>query len=87
MKMKNLLIISTAHLHPLEAKVLNQSAYVSSNDCDLVSTDNEMREFYANADLVCLVEFLTQVKKKYNADYVLFDPDADYLDDFKTYNL
>ena len=86
MNTKNLLIVSTAHLHPLEAKVIDKSAYVSSNECALVSTDNEMREFYANADLVCLVEFLTQLKNKHNVDYVMFDPDADCLDDFKTYN-
>ena len=86
MNMKNLLIVSTAHLHPLEAEVIDEIAYASSNECALVSTDNEMRELYANADLVCLVEFLTQVKNKHNVDYVLFDPDADCLEDFKTFN-
>jgi hypothetical protein len=86
MKTQNLLIVSTAHLHPLEAKVINKYAYVSNQECALVSTESDMREFYAQADLVCLVEFLQQVKDKFNANYVVFDPDADCLEDFKTYD-
>ena len=86
MKTHNLIIVSTAHLHPLEAKIINGFAYVANNECAMISTQDTMLEFYKNGDLVCLVDFLTQVKTKYNANYVLFDPDADVLENLKVYD-
>ena len=84
MELNRLAILSTAHLHPLEAKVINNFAYVSSPECSLLLTDNSSREFYKESDLVCLVELLEQLKDI--ADYVLFDPDANVEDGYKYYD-
>ena len=84
MKLNRLAIFSTAHLHPLEAKVVNKFAYVVSPECSLFSTDIEMREFYKDGGLICLSELSEQLKDI--ADYVLFEPDADVEDAYKSYD-
>ena len=43
-----------------------------------------MREFYKDGGLVCLAELLEQLKDI--ADYVLFDPDANVNDAYKSYD-
>lgn len=86
MKTHNLLIISTAHLHPLEAKEIDKSAYISSPECSMVSTDPSMIQYYTTAFLVCMVELLQKLKENYNADYVIFDADADIIEGMKTYD-
>lgn len=82
-ELENLLILSTAHLHPLEAKVIDKFAYVANKECALVITDDEMRDFYYKQGLVCLCDALKIAKEKFNVKYVLFDPDADAMGDFK----
>jgi hypothetical protein len=86
MEFKNLAILSTAHLHPLEAKHMNKCAYLSDSECAMFSTEPEMRSFYKNAYLVCLAELLQQVKEKYDSHYVVFDPDVTVSDEFKSYD-
>jgi hypothetical protein len=83
MELNKLAILSTAHLHPLEAKHGIKNAYVANAACSLFSTDIGMREFYKDAGLVCLSELLEQLKDI--ADYVLFDPDANVDDAYKSY--
>jgi len=84
MELNKLAILSTAHLHPLEAKVINSYAYVANTESALFSTNIELREFYKEAGLVCLVELLEQLTDI--ADYVLFDPDANVDDSYKSYD-
>ena len=84
MELNKLAILSTAHLHPLEAKEVNIFAYVASTECALFSTDIGMRDFYRDGGLVCLVELLEQLKDI--ADYVLFDPDANVWNVYKSYD-
>ena len=84
MEFNKLVILSTAHLHPLEAKVINSYAYVASPECSLLLTDTSSREFYKEGGLVCLSELLEQLKDI--ADYVLFDPDANVWNVYKSYD-
>ena len=84
MELNKLVILSTAHLHPLEAKVINSYAYVANTESALFSTNIELRDFYRDGGLVCLVELLEQLKDI--ADYVLFDPDADVWNVYKSYD-
>ena len=86
MEKYNLVILSTAHLHPLEAAKIDEFAYVANKECALVSTASEMRNFYHQGDLICLCDLLKEMKEKHNADYVLFDPDANTSDGFKIYD-
>lgn len=86
MKLHKLAILSTAHLHPLEAKHMNASAYIANAECAMFSTEPDMQSFYKSADLVCLSELLEQVKEKYDIQYVIFDPDADTLEELKSYD-
>lgn len=84
MEINKLAILSTAHLHPLEAKHSIKNAYVANYEYSLFSTDIGMREFYKDGGLVCLAELLEQLKDI--ADYVLFDPDANVNDAYKSYD-
>jgi hypothetical protein len=45
-----------------------------------------MRDFYYQGGLVCLCDLLKELQEKHNADYVLFDPDANTTDGFKYYD-
>ena len=84
MELNKLAILSTAHLHPLEAKHGIEYAYVANAACSLFSTDIGMRDFYRDGGLVCLSELLEQLKDI--ADYVLFDPDGPVSDEYKSYD-
>ena len=83
MELNKLVILSTAHLHPLEAKEVITFAYVANTENALFSTDIGMRDFYRNGGLVCLAELLEKLSNI--ADYVLFDPDANVSDDYMSY--
>jgi hypothetical protein len=86
MELKKLAILSTAHLHPLEAKYMNTAAYIANEECAMFNTEPEMRSFYKGADLVCLSELLEQVREKFDVQYVVFDPDVTVSEDFKSYD-
>lgn len=86
MEKSNLIILSTAHLHPLEAAKIDEFAYVGNKECALVNTSPEMRDFYYQGGLVCLCDLLKVMQEKYNADYVLFDPDANTTEELKVYH-
>ncbi len=87
METHSLIILSTAHLHPLEEAKIDEFSYVGNKECALVSTVSEMRDFYYKGGLVCLCDLLKLVQERYNVKYVLFDPDADTNnDEFKYYD-
>ena len=86
METHNLIILSTAHLHPLEAAKIDEFAYVANRECALVNTSPEMRDFYYQGGLVCMCDLLKFIQEKYDAAYVLFDPDANITDELKVYN-
>jgi hypothetical protein len=86
MELKKLAILSTAHLHPLEAKYMNKCAYIANEECAMFNTEPEMRSYYKDEDLVCLSELLGQVREKFDVEYVIFDPDVTVSEDFKSYD-
>ena len=86
MKSQSLLILSTAHLHPLEAKIIDEVSYVANQECALVRTEELDREFYYGRGLVCLCDLLDKVKKEHSVEFVLFDPDADTSDELVIYS-
>lgn len=86
MELRKLAILSTAHLHPLEAKQLDEFAYVSDQFSALYNVDLDMIEIYSEKGLVMLSELIKLVKEKYDVDYILFDPDANVSDEFKVYD-
>ena len=86
MELYKLAMLSTGHLHPLEAKHMNKAAYIANEECAMFNTDPEMRLVYKSADLVCLSELLEQVREKFDVEYVIFDPDVTVSEDFKSYD-
>lgn len=86
METHNLIILSTAHLHPLEAAKIDEFAFVANKECALVDTSPEMRDFYYQCGLVCMCDLLKLMKEKHNSDYVLFDPAANTIDELKVYD-
>lgn len=86
MEITKLITLSTAHLHPLEAEKIDKFAYVANCEQALVNTSPEMRDFYYQGGLVCLCDLLKVMQEKYDAGYVLFDPDANTTDELKLYN-
>jgi hypothetical protein len=86
MEISQILTLSTAHLHPLEAAKIDEVAYISSDTLSLVNTDPEMYEFYIKESMPCLVELLKLVKEQYIVGYVLFDPDANVVPYIKSYD-
>ena len=86
MELYKLAMLSTGHLHPLEAKCMIKSAYIANEECAIFNTDPEMRSLYKSADLVCLSELLEQVREKFDAQYVIFDPDVPVSEVFKSYD-
>jgi hypothetical protein len=87
MEISQILTLSTAHLHPLEAAKIDEIAYISSDTLSLVNASPDMYEFYIEESVPCLVELLKLVKEQYNdVAYVLFDPDANVVDYIKSYD-
>lgn len=86
MENRKLTILSTAHLHPLEAQQLEKVATVANQFVALFSTVREMRNHYRESHFPCLAELLVKVKEKTDADYVLFDPDVSVTNLFKSYD-
>ena len=86
MELSQILTLSTAHLHPLEAAKIDEVAYISSDTLSLVNTDPDLYEFYIKDSMPCLVELLKLVKEQYIVGYVLFDPDANVVPYIKSYD-
>lgn len=86
MELRKLAILSTAHLHPLEAKQLDECAYISDVFASLFTADLQMAEVYKDRGLVMMSELIVAVKEKYDVDYILFEPDANISDEFKVYD-
>jgi hypothetical protein len=86
MELSKILILSTAHLHPLEAAKIDKVAYISNDTLSLVSNDSGMWDSYLAENMHCLVDLLREVANYYtDVDYVMFDPDANIEDVFRKY--
>ena len=87
MELSQILTLSTAHLHPLEAAKIDKVAYVANDTCSLVNTDPDLYEFYIKDSLPCLVDLLKFIKLiHFDVAYVLFDPDANVEDKIRKYD-
>ena len=87
MELSQILTLSTAHLHPLEAAKIDKVAYVANDTLSLVNTSPEMYDYYIKESLPCLVELLKLVKEQYlGVGYVLFDPDTSVIPYIKSYD-
>jgi hypothetical protein len=87
MEISKILILSTAHLHPLEGLKIDKVSYTHSDTSSMVNTDPEMYEFYIEESLPCLVDLLKLIKEQYNdVAYVMFDADGNVEDQFRKYD-
>ena len=84
--MLNLVELSTAHLHPLEAEKIKEVSYVDNDTSNLVPTMDECLKECKRLYLACLHDLLLELREKHNVDYVLFDADASVIEEFKTYD-
>jgi hypothetical protein len=84
-ELKSIAILSTAHLHPLEANQISDVSTISGDSFSLVNADVEMYEFYISKNMPMLVDLIKEVVRKYGVTYVLFDPDANVSDEFRSY--
>jgi hypothetical protein len=87
LKMLNMVELSTAHLHPLEAEKIKEVSYFDSDTSHLVPTIDECLSDCKRLYMVCLHDLLVELREKYNVDYVLFDADSSVCEEeFKTYD-
>jgi hypothetical protein len=87
MELSQILTLSTAHLHPLEAAKIDKVAYVANDTLSLVNASPEMYDYYIKESMPCLAELLKYVNEQYNdVAYVLFDPDANVVPYIKSYD-
>jgi hypothetical protein len=86
MEFSKVLTLSTIHLHTLEAALIDKIAYLSSDTLSLVNADSGMWDTYLNEGMHCLVDLLKLVTAQHqDVDYVMFDPDANVEERFRTY--
>lgn len=88
MEFSKVLVLSTAHLHPLEAKKIGKVAYISSDTSSLVNAGKGtgMWDSYLNGGMHCLVDLLRLVHDQFpDVDYVMFDPDANIEEQFREF--
>jgi len=86
MEFSKVLTLSTIHLHTLEAEKIDKIAYLSSDTLSLVNADSGMWDTYLNEGMHCLVDLLRMVKCQHpDVDYVMFDPDANAVCQFREF--
>ena len=86
LKMLNMVELSTAHLHPLEAEKMKEVSYFDSDTSNLVPTIDECLSICERLYMVCLHDLLVELREKYDVDYVMFDADSSVCEEFKTYD-
>ena len=86
LKMLNMVELSTAHLHPLEAEKMKEVSYFDNDTSNLVPTIDECLSDCKRLYMVCLHDLLVELREKYDVDYVLFDADSSVCEEFKTYD-
>ena len=87
MEFSKILILSTAHLHPLEGPKIEEIAYLDSITCSLVNANSEMEDYYIGKYFPCLVDLLRLVRAQVpDVDYVMFDADGRVEDQFRTFD-
>lgn len=89
MEISKVLVLSTAHLHPLEAAKIGEVSYISSDTLSLVLVPfgiTGLSDSYLVEGMHCLVDLLEEVDKLHpDCDYVMFDPDANIEEQFREF--
>ena len=85
MTSQKLLVLSTCHLHPLEAGKVNEVSILFDDTTNLIAICDDVIDGCNHRYLVCIAELLHELKIN-SFDYVMFDPDAEIDSDFKSYN-
>lgn len=85
MNTKKLLVISTCHLHPLEAGKINDVSILFDDTTNLISISFDVIDECNRKYLVCLAELLYFLKIN-QFEYVMFDSDAETDSEIKQYN-
>lgn len=67
-------------------ELINQVSLLRNEFANLLPIDGDILGECKRLNLVCLVEVLTELKEKYNTDYVMFDADEPAIDEFKKYD-
>lgn len=80
---QKLLILSTCHLHPLEANKVNEVSSLYNDTTNLIAICDDVIDECNRKYLVCLAELLDELRQ---FDYVMFDSDAEIDSDLKSYN-
>ncbi len=80
---QKLLILSTCHLHPLEANKVNEVSTLYNDTTNLISICDDAIDECNQKYLVCLAELLDELRQ---FDYVMFDSDAEIDSNLKSYN-
>lgn len=83
MTSQKLLILSTCHLHPLEASKVNEVSSLYNDTTNLIAICDDVIDECNRKYLVCLAELLDELRQ---FDYVMFDSDAEIDSDFKSYD-
>jgi hypothetical protein len=87
MEFAKILILSTAHLHPLEGPNIGEIASLDGITCSLVNVDSEMDDYYIEKCFPCLVDLLRLIREQSpDVDYVMFDADGRVEDQFRTFD-
>ena len=87
MEFAKILVLSTAHLHPLEGPKIDDVAYIHSDICSLVNVEPSMDEYYTEEGFPCLVDLVRLVRTQYSdVTYIMFDPDANVEDEFRKFD-
>jgi hypothetical protein len=84
MEIANLLVLSTGHLHPLEANKLKELAYFyHPRKGFVVCAGAGMCKVYEENMLLCLVSLITQINEMDKGiDCILFEVDGPVGDEF-----
>lgn len=83
MNHQKLLILSTCHLHPLEANKVNEVSSLYNDTTNLIAICDDVIDECNRKYLVCLAELLHELCR---FDYVMFDSDAEIDSNLKSYN-
>jgi hypothetical protein len=83
---KSIVVLSSAHLHPLEADKINEVSLLHNEFSNMIQVSKETIQDCKGFCLLCLAEVL-EVLLQEQYDFVLFDSDfGDVVDRFTTYD-
>lgn len=83
---RSIAVLCTSHLHPLEAKNVNEVSFLHNDWQNIIQISKETIDDCKEKSLVCLASVLSKLMEQ-GYDFVLFDADfGDKVDDFPQYD-